>query len=73
MQNHHDHRFLAADRIRQLQQEALSDHLLDDCLHDLLRTVWLNVRRAWPWRSGRASESQSTTAAGCAGPTICDC
>ena len=67
MQNDHDYRFLAADRIRQLQQEALGDHLLDDRLRALLRGAVSKVRRAWHRRSSRATPPCVPMSADCAG------
>lgn len=67
MQNDHDYRFLAADRIRQLQQEALGDHLLDDRLRALLRGAVSKVRRAWHRRSSREVTTCVPMPADCAG------
>ena len=73
MQNDHNYRFLAADHIRQLQQQALGDHLLDDRLRALLRGAWMKVGRAWPCRSARAMPPCVPMPAASAGPVACDC
>ena len=72
MQNDHDYRFLVADRIRQLQQQALGNHLLDDRLRALLRGAWMKAGRAWPWRSGRATPPCVPMPAASAGPVARD-
>jgi hypothetical protein len=79
MQHDSGSQILAADRIRQLQQEALGAHLTDEHLRALLRKVWLSVRSTWPWRSGGAAARRvpiptaCESPAACPGPVACDC
>jgi hypothetical protein len=73
MYNDHDYRFLAAERIQELQRDALSSHLTDARLN-VFWGIWAaKVRAALHWHSGRpVTQDGATTSPGSA--TVChDC
>ena len=58
MQNDHDYRFLAAERVRELQREARSGHLADARLRFILSSWLSRIRAAFRRRSvGTATQA----------------